>query len=295
MLPAFAEWIAHLSRMSGKSVTARTSRTPHDWFVASPASSRPIASRVPLRDPSAPTTYFARIVEVSPVASDVLQVLELDGDRVLRGAAGVDRDVVGVQAVERRQLGRRPLHVVEQIGEHPRLVDDHVGHLGEALFDVVDAPGPRDPARVGGVRPPERDLVDRVPLVDQLVGQAERLEHLHAAARDAVGLADLQRAVLAVDDHGPDVGEVGQLRGQDQSGRTGADDQDVGLLRQAFRALGDRRVRVLDERVAGLVAVEIELHVARLSWILRRRAPLPPGPPASLPLSPRRVGAVRKS
>ena len=69
MMPAFAEWIAHLSRMSGKSVTARTSRTPHDWFVASPASSRPIASRVPLRDPSAPTTYFALIVEVSPVAS----------------------------------------------------------------------------------------------------------------------------------------------------------------------------------------------------------------------------------
>jgi len=137
--------------------------------------------------------------------------------------------------------------------------------ISEALFDIVDAPGPRDPARVGGVRPPERDLVDRVPLVDQLVGQAERLEHLHAAARDAVGLADLQRAVLAVDDHGPDVGEVGQLRGQHQTGRTGADDQDVGLLRQASRALRDRRVRVLDERVAGLVAVEIELHCSRLS------------------------------
>ena len=73
MLPAFAEWIAHLSRMSGKSVTARTSRTPHDWFIASPASSRPIASRVPLREPSAPITYLARIVEVSPVSSDSLR------------------------------------------------------------------------------------------------------------------------------------------------------------------------------------------------------------------------------
>ena len=69
MLPALAEWIAHLSRMSGKSVTARTSMTPQDWFIGSPASSRPIAARTPLREPSAPTTYLARIVEVSPVSS----------------------------------------------------------------------------------------------------------------------------------------------------------------------------------------------------------------------------------
>ena len=27
------EWIAHLSRMSGKSVTARTSMTPQAWLV----------------------------------------------------------------------------------------------------------------------------------------------------------------------------------------------------------------------------------------------------------------------
>jgi hypothetical protein len=55
------------------------------------------------------------------------------------------------------------------------------------------------------------------------------------------------------------------VRGQHQTGRTGTDDQDVGLLRQTFRALRGRRVRVLDERVAGLVAVEIELHCSRLS------------------------------
>ena len=69
MLPALPEWIAHLSRMSGKSVTASASTTPHDWFMASPSSSRPIAVRTPLRDPSLPTTYLARIVEVSPVSS----------------------------------------------------------------------------------------------------------------------------------------------------------------------------------------------------------------------------------
>ena len=71
MLPWFAEWIADLSRMSGKSVTARTSMTPHDWFIASPTSSRPIAVRTLLRAPSQPTTYRARIVEVSPVSCEL--------------------------------------------------------------------------------------------------------------------------------------------------------------------------------------------------------------------------------
>ena len=43
--------------------------TPQDWFVASPTSSRPIAVRTLLREPSQPTTYLARIVESSPVSS----------------------------------------------------------------------------------------------------------------------------------------------------------------------------------------------------------------------------------
>ena len=43
------------------------------------------------------------------------------------------------------------------------------------------------------------------------------------------GLPDRQRAVAAVDDHGVDVSEGGQLCRQDQPGRPGADDQDVGL------------------------------------------------------------------
>jgi hypothetical protein len=73
MLPWFAEWMAHLSRMSGKSVTAKASRTPHDWFIGSPRSSRPIAARVPLREPSQPTTYFARIVDISPVSLNSLR------------------------------------------------------------------------------------------------------------------------------------------------------------------------------------------------------------------------------
>ena len=56
--------------MSGKSVGTRTSITPQDWFIGAPASSRPIAARTPLREPSQPTTYLARMVEVSPVSSN---------------------------------------------------------------------------------------------------------------------------------------------------------------------------------------------------------------------------------
>ena len=45
-------------------------------------------------------------------------------------------------------------------------------------------------------------------------------------------------------------GNVGELRGEDQAGRTAADDQDVDLVGEASRPLRDGRVRVLDERVA---------------------------------------------
>ena len=54
-------------------MTAKASRTPQDWFIGSPTSSRPIAVRVALREPSQPTTYLARIVEVSPVSSRSFQ------------------------------------------------------------------------------------------------------------------------------------------------------------------------------------------------------------------------------
>ena len=79
MLPWFAEWIAHLSRMSGKSVTAKD---VHD----APGLVRRVADQLAadrgpgaLREPSQPTTYLARIVEVSPVSLKFLKVLQ--GDR----------------------------------------------------------------------------------------------------------------------------------------------------------------------------------------------------------------------
>jgi hypothetical protein len=195
-----------------------------------------------------------------PRLLEALEVRRGDRHRVFGRAVLVDPEVGGVQAVVRLELAGRALHVVEEVGEHPRLVDDHVRHLGEALLDVRDAAGARDLARVGGVRPPERDLVDPVALVDQLVGQAERFEHLDAPARDPVGLAHLERAVLPVDHGGADVREGRQLGREHQTGGAAADDEDVDLLREGVRPRRDRRVRLLDERVTGLVTVEIELH-----------------------------------
>ena len=66
MLPPSWDWMAHLVRMSGKSVFASTSMTPHAWLAWSPAMVQPIEARTLLRAPSAPTTYLARTVRVWP-------------------------------------------------------------------------------------------------------------------------------------------------------------------------------------------------------------------------------------
>ena len=81
-----------------------------------------------------------------------------------------------------------------------------------------------------GIRSPEADLIDPIRLIHQTIRQTERLEHLDGAAGDAVGLTNLKGTVLAVDHGGPDVGKVGHLRGQNQTGRTAPDDQDIDFL-----------------------------------------------------------------
>ena len=84
MLPSSADWIAALSRMSGKSVTASMSMTPQAWLAKSPRGTAPIASRTRLRAPSQPTTYFARTVRLRAG----LALAQRDHDRVL--AFGLD-------------------------------------------------------------------------------------------------------------------------------------------------------------------------------------------------------------
>ncbi len=54
--PPSCDWMAHLVRTSGKSVTARMSITPQAWLARSPTGLRPMACRTALCAPSAPIT-----------------------------------------------------------------------------------------------------------------------------------------------------------------------------------------------------------------------------------------------
>jgi hypothetical protein len=102
-----------------------------------------------------------------------------------------------------------------------------VRELRQLVFGVLDAAGAFDPRSVLLRRPPEDGFVDPTSLADELLPQAESLEHLDRAAGDAVGLADLQRAVATFNQPCADAGEVRQLRGQQRPGRPAANDENV--------------------------------------------------------------------
>ena len=102
MLPSSADWIAALSRMSGKSVTASMSTTPQAWLAKSPRGTAPIASRTRLRAPSQPTTYLARTDRLRAVVATLLQ---RDHDRML--ALGLDLQGDELQAVVGHESRRR--------------------------------------------------------------------------------------------------------------------------------------------------------------------------------------------
>src|SRR6187399_1127897 len=97
------------------------------------------------------------------------------------------------------------------------------------------------------------------------------MEHLDGAAGDAVGLAELQRARLLIDDTGLDAGERRQLRGEREPGRAAADDQDIDFCRnRALRARARKPLRrVGDFGVTRLEAIEMKLHTRRTSrsWL----------------------------
>ena len=120
---------------------------------------------------------------------------------------------------------------------HTRLIQNDVGKLGQAVFDILNPAAADDVARCGVVRLPERRLVDPIALLQHAIAEAEGLEHLHRAAGDAVGLAEKQRPGLLLDDPGLDVGKGGHLRRQRQPGRPAADDQDIDLLGEGVQRL----------------------------------------------------------
>ena len=141
-----------------------------------------------------------------------------------------------------------------------RLVEDHVRKLGQAVLHVLHAAGTDDPRSVVFVRAPEHGLVHPVRLGDQLLGEAERFEHLHRAAGDTIGLAELERTVLPLDDARCDGRELGELCGEHQPRRAASDDEHVDLVRQRRRSCSRSRIGRADARVAGAESVQVELH-----------------------------------
>ena len=217
------------TRMSGKSVTARTSITPQ----ARPSRRRQLTADrgvgSTLREPSQPTTYRARMVERLPRSAGRRHVLQRDRHRAVRRHRSRRRSRGGRRTAAGR---RRALHVVAEVGEHPRLVDDDVRELRQALLDVLDAAGADDPVPSSGSARQKAVSLTQYASAQQTVGEAERLEHLDGAAGDAVRLPDLERPVPAIDDRVGDPGSARAAR-QDQAGRAAADDEHVGLLREA--------------------------------------------------------------
>ena len=186
------------------------------------------------------------------------------GDEHGMVARRLDRQRHELPSVVGDEPGRRFMHVVLEVAQQARLVDDQVRELGQAVLGVLDAPGTRDLGSVLRRGTPERGLVHPIRLTQQLGAETEGVEHLHRAAGDAVRLADLQRAVPAVDDPRRDAGEGRELGGEQHPGRTGADDENVRRIGQTDRPnLGTRRGR-LDVRIAWSVSVEVELHAAFL-------------------------------
>jgi hypothetical protein len=141
-----------------------------------------------------------------------------------------------------------------------RLVEDHVRELGQAVLYVLHPPRAHDARPVVRVGSPEHRLVHPVGLGDELLAEPERLEHLHRAAGDTVGLAELERTGLSLDNARCDRRELGELGGEHQSRRTTSNDQHVDLVRQGRGPCNCGRIGRPDARVASPESVHVELH-----------------------------------
>jgi hypothetical protein len=141
-----------------------------------------------------------------------------------------------------------------------RLVEDDVRELREAVLDVLRAAAAHDMLAPRLIGAPERRLVDPVGFLENLLAEAERLVHLHAATRDAVRFSEDERLGRLLEQFNGDLGERGQLRRQGEPGGAAADDEDVDLPLGGLRRPRATFERRTDERITGLKAVEVKLH-----------------------------------
>ena len=185
--------------------------------------------------------------------------LQRHRDRVLR-CPRVHRQVGHFPAVVGHEATGRLAHDVEEHVVHPRLVDQDMGHLGNALGHVLHPRHAVQPDVGIGSRRPEGGLVDPDRLARHLLAKAEGLKHLHRAHIDAICLALLHAAQLGFHQHGADLRHPRQLRRQAQAGRPRARDQDVHRLRQRIARLAVAWRCRAQVRVVGNEAVLVVLH-----------------------------------
>ncbi len=151
-------------------------------------------------------------------------------------------------------------HVLGEVVEHARLVHDEVRVLADARRVVEGAGAADDAARVVEVGLPERHLGDPVRLRGDALREAERVEGLDAACLDAVRLADREASRSSLDDPRGDRREPGELGGGDHAGGPAADDEDVDLVRQLVGPVDPDPRGWKHARIAGDVAMVVELH-----------------------------------
>src|SRR5690606_14155280 len=101
---------------------------------------------------------------------------------------------------------------------------------------------------------------DPARLAHQARRQAEGFKHFYGSAGNPVGVAQLKRAVAALDNAGGKAGAGGKLRRQDQTGGARADDQNGDRLGQDFQGRFEAWRRVMDFGIAKFVAIKVELH-----------------------------------
>src|SRR5262249_3570262 len=103
--------MADLMRISGKSVTARTSMTPHAWLAESPCNGSPRARRTALCAPSQPTTKTG-IDRFHLALMPGIEALEMDRDRCVRSIRR-DYEVKQAAGVIGFEAGRGVAHDIE--------------------------------------------------------------------------------------------------------------------------------------------------------------------------------------
>ena len=176
------------------------------------------------------------------------------------GCRWVYRHVQQLARVVRLQAAGGVAHQLQIKIVNACLVQHHMGELGETVFGVLHPAMAHDVFGLLFVGLPKGHLVDPAGFFQHLLAKVEGLKHLHRAAGNAIGLAQLQWPAFLLDDTGADVGEGRQLRCQRQPRRTAADDEHIHVLGCSVRVRHGIGRCLGEVRVTGNKTVGMELH-----------------------------------